>query len=377
MENLTGKHLGPYEITAPIGEGGMASVYQAYEESNRRYVALKVLPKHIAESRQFAARFQQEAHVIAQLRHPNILPVYDAGEDEGYTYIAMPLVTGGTLMRLLRGRPLPPRQTLRVLSQVGSALDYAHSMGFIHRDVKPSNVLLDEDGNCLLMDFGLAKVLASSAQLTRSGSTLGTPMYMSPEQGRGEKVDGRSDLYALGVMLYQMATGRVPFDGDTPINIIFKHIREPLPPPSALNPAIPAAVEQVIFKATAKDPNERYQSAAEMVQALRSALGANRPPPQPQPEPRPRAPRAPRVPPPPEPAPLPPEKRLRPGQAPTVRGFHPGDAQRAPISPLEPPRAGLLSGVPPWLIVAAAAALVLVLCLATVLIVSWGKLLGL
>src|SRR5829696_2631483 len=130
MENLTGKRLGPYEITAPIGEGGMAAVYQAYEKRNDRYVALKILPQHFAQSPQFAARFQQEAQVIARLRHPHILPVYEAGEDDGYTYIAMPLVTGGTLTKLLRGRPLPPRQTLRVLTQVGSALDYAHSMGY-------------------------------------------------------------------------------------------------------------------------------------------------------------------------------------------------------------------------------------------------------
>ena len=388
MQNLTGKRLGPYEITAPIGEGGMAAVYQAYEARNNRYVALKILPQHYAESSQFAARFQQEAEVIAGLRHPNILPVYEAGAADGYTYIAMPLITGGTLTRLLRGRPLPPRQTLRVLTQVGSALDHAHSMGYVHRDVKPSNVMFDDDGNCLLMDFGLAKVLAASNRLTRSGATLGTPAYMSPEQGRGEKVDGRSDLYALGVMLYEMATGHVPFDADTPLGIIFRHIQDPLPPPRQQNPAIPPSVEQVIVRSMAKAPDERYQTGREMVAALRDALAASRPVHQARPPERP--PERPAAPPPrpgerlAAPArvaaaapPLPPEKRLGRGQMPTLRGARPTHGlapdPRAPIAPLQSKPFSL----PLWLIVAGVVGFLLLLCVVSALVVYGRQVLGL
>lgn len=379
MENLTGKHLGPYEITAPIGEGGMAAVYQAYEARENRYVALKVLPRHRAESSQFAARFQQEAQVIARLRHPNILRVYEANEDDGYPYIAMPLVEGGTLLRLLRGRPLPPRQTLRVLSQVGAALDYAHAMGYVHRDVKPSNVMFDKDGNCLLMDFGLAKVLAGTAQLTRVGATLGTPKYMSPEQGRGGKLDGRSDLYSLGVMLYEMATGQVPFDAATPVELISRHIQDPLPPPREKNPAIPPAVERVIMKALAKHPDDRYQTAGELVEALRAALGANRPTPQREPErPAPRAvPPAPAA---PRPVPLPPEERLGRGQLPTWRGTRPPREklapERAPIAPLAPSKSTLWGGLPAWMIVAGVAGALILLCILVIVIVGGGQLLG-
>jgi serine/threonine-protein kinase len=346
MENLTGKRLGPYEITAPIGEGGMAAVYQAFEARDNRFVALKVLPPHVADSPQFAARFQQEAQVIARLQHPNILPVYEAGADAGYAYIAMPLVTGGTLATLLRGRPLPPRQTLRILAQVGSALDHAHSMGYVHRDVKPSNVLLDEAGNCLLMDFGLARVLARTVRITRSGAMLGTPQYMSPEQGRGERVDGRSDLYALGVMLYEMATGRVPYDGKTPVEVISQHIHEPVPPPRQRNPALPPAVEAVILKALAKRPDDRFQTAGALVEALREALVAGRPAPARPPEP-------PHLAPPAERRPIP------------------------PPAPAAPPRVGPPGGLTLWALGLGLAALLLLLCLAAVLVVGGGRLLGL
>ena len=357
MENLDGKLLGPYQITASIGEGGMAAVYKAYEGRKDRYVALKILPQHFAQIAQFAARFQQEAQVIARLKHPNILPVYDSGEDDGYTYMAMPLVEGGTLTRLLRGRPFPPRQTLRVLTQIGGALDYAHSMGFVHRDVKPSNVMLDTDGNCLLMDFGLAKVLSGSIHLTRSGVKLGTPAYMSPEQGRGEKVDGRSDLYVLGVMLYEMATGRVPYDADTPIGVIFRHIEDPLPPPRTLNPAIPAPVARVIEKALAKRPDDRYQTAEEMLQALRAALGAGQPTPA-------------------RPAPPP----VKTGQSSTLRSDSPvrrlAEARGEKVAPLQPQKTGLIGGLPVWVLAAAVVALLVILCLLSALLVGGGRLLG-
>ncbi|MEK7326880.1 MAG: bifunctional serine/threonine-protein kinase/ABC transporter substrate-binding protein, partial [Chloroflexota bacterium] len=272
MEDLTGKQLGQYRVVAPLGEGGMAAVYKAYQPGMDRYVALKILPQHFAKDPLFVGRFQQEAKVLAKLQHLHILPVFDYGEAEGYTYIVMPFVESGTLTDLLKGQPLPLKQIRALVSQIGDALDYAHSLGLVHRDVKPSNVLIDARGNCLLTDFGIAKIVEGTAKFTGTGGIIGTPAYMSPEQGRGDKVDARTDVYALGVMLYEMVTGRVPFDAETPIAIVFKHIQDPLPPPSTLNPDIPDALERVILKALAKDPNDRFAATGEMVQALQAAL---------------------------------------------------------------------------------------------------------
>jgi hypothetical protein len=272
MEDLTGKQLGPYQVVAPLGEGGMAAVYKAYQPGMERYVALKILPRHFASDPLFVGRFEQEAKVLAKLQHPHILPVFDFGQADGYTYIVMPFLQSGDLTDLLRGSALSLAQLRRIISQVGDALDYAHAHGLIHRDVKPSNVLLDERGNCLLTDFGIAKILESGSKLTVTGGIIGTPAYMSPEQGLGEKVDGRSDIYALGIMLYEMATGRVPYQAETPMAIMIKHLNDPLPPPRRLNPALPEAVERVILKALAKQPQDRYATAGEMVRALQAAI---------------------------------------------------------------------------------------------------------
>ena len=272
MENLTGKQLGPYRVVAPLGEGGMAAVYKAYQPGMDRYVALKVLPQQLAADPLFVERFKREAKTLAQLQHPHILPVFDYGESEGYTYIAMPLVESGTLTNLLKGQPLPFDQVRSIITQVGDALDYAHTLGLVHRDVKPSNVLIDKRGNCLLTDFGIAKIVESTAKLTNTGGILGTPAYMSPEQGRGDKVDARSDIYALGVVLYEMATGRVPFDAETPIAIIFKHVQDPLPPPSLINRNVPDALERVILKSMAKNPDDRFAAAGDMVRAIKAAI---------------------------------------------------------------------------------------------------------
>ena len=272
MEDLTGKQLGPYRIVAPLGEGGMAAVYKAYQPGMDRYVAMKILPRHFASDPQFVGRFEQEAKVIAKLQHPHVLPVFDYGEADGYTYIVMPFVETGTLTQLLQGKPLPLKQIRSILSQVGDALDYAHSRGIVHRDVKPSNVLIDTRGNCLLTDFGIAKIVEGTAKFTATGGVIGTPAYMSPEQGMGETVDRRSDIYSLGVILYETATGRVPFDAETPIAIVFKHINDPLLPPRRLNPALPEALERVILKALAKRPEDRYAAAADMVWALQEAI---------------------------------------------------------------------------------------------------------
>jgi predicted Ser/Thr protein kinase len=272
MENLTGKQLRSYQIVEPLGEGGMAAVYKAYQPGMERYVALKILPRHFASDPEFVGRFEQEAKVLAKLQHPHILPVFDFGEADGYTYIVMPFLESGDLNDLLRGQPLSLPQIRRLISQLGDALDYAHQRGLIHRDVKPSNVLLDERGNCLLMDFGIAKMVAGSTKFTATGGLIGTPAYMSPEQGLGRKLDGRSDIYALGIMLYEMATGRVPYRAETPMAVVVKHISDPLPPPRQINPDLPEAIERVILKALAKQPEDRYQTAGEMVRALQAAI---------------------------------------------------------------------------------------------------------
>lgn len=272
MEDLTGKQFGSYQIVAPLGEGGMAAVYKAYQPGMDRYVALKILPRHFASEPQFVARFEQEARVLAQLQHPHILPVFDYGQAEGYTYIVMPFLQSGDLTDLLKGQPLSLDQIGRIISQIGDALDYAHSRGLVHRDVKPSNVLLDERGNCLLTDFGIAKIVESSSKLTATGGILGTPVYMSPEQSQTQKLDGRSDIYSLGIVLYELATGRVPYQAETPMAVVIKHMNDPLPPPRRVNPALPETVERVILRALAKQPEDRYATAGEMVEALQTAL---------------------------------------------------------------------------------------------------------
>jgi hypothetical protein len=254
----------------------MAAVYKAYQPGMERYVALKILPRHFASDPLFVDRFEQEAKVLAKLQHPHILPVFDFGQVDGYTYIVMPFLQSGDLTDLLRDSALSLAQIRRIISQVGDALDYAHAHGLIHRDVKPSNVLLDERGNCLLTDFGIAKILESGSKLTVTGGIIGTPAYMSPEQGLGEKVDGRSDIYALGIMLYEMGTGRVPYQAETPMAIMIKHLNDPLPPPRRLNQALPETVERVILKALAKQPQDRYATAGEMVRALQAAIPETR-----------------------------------------------------------------------------------------------------
>lgn len=272
MEDLTGKQFGPYRIVAPLGEGGMAAVYRAYQPSVDRYVAIKVLPRYFASDPDFVGRFSQEAKVLARLQHPRILAVHDFGEADGYTYIVMPFVDSGSLSDLLEGDPLPMTQIAHFVSQIADALDYAHSMGVVHRDVKPSNVLVDSHGNCLLTDFGIAKMVEGTSQFTRTGGIVGTPSYMSPEQIQGRKLDGRSDVYSLGIMLYEMATGRPPFRAETPPAIFVKHLHDPLPPPHMYNPDIPEGVERVILKALAKDPDDRFSSAGELAQALTRSL---------------------------------------------------------------------------------------------------------
>ena len=272
MSNLIGQTLGPYRIIEQIGIGGMATVYKAYQPSMDRYVAIKVLPALVSRDPAFLKRFRREAKMVAKLEHKHILPVHDYGEQEGLTYLVMRYVEAGTLKGRLAAGQLDLPAIYRIIAQVGAALDYAHRLGVIHRDVKPSNVLVDSQGDAYLTDFGLARIVEGSEQLTKTGVGVGTPDYMAPEQGQGLKIDHRSDIYSLGVMLYEMATGRVPYQAETPMAVVIKHISAPLPLPSSVKPDIPPQVERVILKAMAKDPDDRFQTVAEMVTALDAAV---------------------------------------------------------------------------------------------------------
>jgi len=275
MDNLqSGQMLGPYRIITQIGKGGMANVYKAYQPSVDRYVAIKVLPSQLAESQEFATRFHQEARIIAKLEHPHILPVFDYGESDGVSYFVMRYLEAGTLRdKMEAGRPLPIKDIDRIFTQLADALSYAHSFGIIHRDLKPANALIDSHGNIFLTDFGIAKLLESaSPRLTQTDAIMGTPAYISPEQAQSQSVDQRADIYSLGIILYEMVTGRVPFVADTPLAVLFKHISDPLPLPSLVKPDIPPSIEQVILKALAKDPKDRFSTADEFAAAWKRAL---------------------------------------------------------------------------------------------------------
>ena len=273
-----GRRVDDFVVEDRIGRGGMAMVYRAHQLSVNRYVALKIidLSSNQAEREEFRQRFQQEAAVIALLEHIHVLPIYAYGivEDE-FAYIAMRLLRGGSLADLLHKGALAPLQAATIFTQVGRGLAYAHSKGVIHRDLKPSNILLDEAGNAYLSDFGLAKMVGTTLDLTRSGNLVGTPTYVAPELVRGDPADHRSDIYSLGVLLYHMVTGRTPFElSDSGIAaLLYKHIEEPPPPPHLINPAVTPELEIAILRALDKDPDQRYQSAGEMVQAVNLAVG--------------------------------------------------------------------------------------------------------
>ncbi len=277
MPELIGQTLGQYRIIERIGQGGMATVYKAYQPGLDRDVALKILPPFHAEQPGFSERFRREARAIANLHHPNILPVHDSGQDGDYSYIVMRYIDGArTLADVMRRGRLTPEQASNLIGQIASALGYAHRQGIIHRDIKPGNVLMDGDW-VLLTDFGLAKMTEASVKLTGTGVGMGTPAYMSPEQGQGKLVDHRTDIYALGVILYEMLTGQIPHDADTPFGIIVKRMSEPLPLPHTLNPAITEPVERVILKSLAANPADRFDDAEAMAMALRMAVAGRHP----------------------------------------------------------------------------------------------------
>ncbi len=278
QDELIGTMLGNYRIIAPLGQGGMAKVYRAYQENLDREVAIKVLPPWYAADRSFVERFNLEARLVARLSHPNIVTVHDASEQNGHLYIVMQLISGGTLKQRLdqlqaQGRAMDANEVMTIFVPLADALSYAHRQGIIHRDIKPVNVLMDLARRPILSDFGIAKALASTNDhLTRPGAGVGTPEYMSPEQCQGKPVDGRSDIYALGVMLFEAMAGRPPFQGDNYPALAHSHIYETPPRPVTLNPTLPPFFEKVILTALMKHPQQRYQNAHEMMQALELAL---------------------------------------------------------------------------------------------------------
>jgi serine/threonine protein kinase len=271
MSILTGSILGRYELIQKVGRGGMSSVYKAIDVTNERVVAVKVLPPGLAEEENFKARFQREAQVLMGLRHPHIVPMLDFGEEDDIFYLVMPYMQMGTLRQRLRKGPLKPEDGAHIIEQMASALQYAHEGGVIHRDVKPSNILIDDKGNAWLSDFGTAYVYEATAQLTGSG-LIGTPHYMAPEQARGEPVTPKTDEYALGVILYQMCTGQLPYEADTPLAIAMKHANEPLPLPRLVNENLPEAIEGVLIRALSKNPDDRYETVIEFSAAFNEAL---------------------------------------------------------------------------------------------------------
>ena len=266
--DLSGQQFGQYTLREPIGKGGMATVYLARQESMNRDVAIKVLATDLVSDPDFSDRFRREAQTVANLQHTHVLPVFDFGHEGQYVYLVMQLVTGGTLAQEFADGPVPLRRANRLLTQIASALTYAHNKGVIHRDLKPANVLLDDQGNGYLTDFGIAKMLAGTAQLTAPGRLMGTPAYMAPEQWLSQPVDARTDVYALGMMLYETLVGLQPFEANTPSALMCDHVDKLTPGPVRYHPSMPTAVEPVIFKAIAKAPEYRYASVREMADAF-------------------------------------------------------------------------------------------------------------
>ena len=271
-----GTVIGPYRITERIGRGGMATVFKAHHDALARYVAIKVLPEFLAEQEGFEERFQLEAVAIAHLRHPSILAVYDYGEEDGNHYIVEEFVEGGTLSDRM-GRVHSLEETVSILSPIASALDYAHARGVLHRDVRPSNIMLTADGTPILGDFGLAQMMgASDARLTLTGMIVGTPEYMAPEQCAGQDIEATADVYSLAVVAYQMLTGQVPFTAATPAAVIVAQMRAELPPPRSVNPNLSEASESALLKGLARQPADRWPTAGELVGALASAEPSGR-----------------------------------------------------------------------------------------------------
>jgi serine/threonine-protein kinase len=265
---MTLQKIGRYEIKSELGRGGMATVYKAYDPLPDREVAIKVLPREMLHDPQFRVRFEREIKTVAVLEHPAIVPVYDVGEEDGQPYFVMRYMPGGSLQERIAQGPFSLQDTARIFAKLAPALDEAHSKGIIHRDLKPGNILFDRAGEPYVSDFGIAKITQTQAATVTGGAIIGTPAYMSPEQAQGEQVDGRSDIYALGVILYEMLSGVQPYQATTPMAVVVKHITDPIPHILDSNPNLPADIEPVIEKAMAKSRDHRFSTAVELADAI-------------------------------------------------------------------------------------------------------------
>ncbi|MBN2387874.1 MAG: protein kinase [Anaerolineales bacterium] len=276
------ENIGRYQVKAEIGRGGMATVYQAYDPRFEREVAIKVLPREMLHDPQFRIRFEREAKTIAMLEHPAIVPVYDFGEEDGQPFFVMRYMTGGSLADRMRPGPMSVAEAVRIFQRLAPALDQAHAKKIIHRDLKPGNILFDQYGEPYISDFGIAKLSETPTSVTGS-AIIGTPAYMSPEQARGEPVDSRADIYALGIILFEILTGRQPFEGDTPMSVVIKHITDPVPHILDIKPDLPTEIEPVIEKAMAKDKDKRFPNTQAFADALSMVALGERPDLQPAP----------------------------------------------------------------------------------------------
>ncbi|MBI5960174.1 MAG: serine/threonine protein kinase, partial [Chloroflexi bacterium] len=278
IQNLAGQSLGQYQLKELLGIGGMGAVYRAYQSSLQREVAVKVMSPELVSQTDYIDRFYREARTAAALGHAHIVPVHDYGVQGEISYVVMHLLTGGTLMDRLTqqaelGLPMPSlAETADLLKQLASALDYAHSQGVIHRDIKPNNIMFDNQGNAYLVDFGIAKLMTASRVLTSSGVLIGTPPFMSPEQWRAEEITPATDQYSMGVMIYALVTGHVPFEADTPHGLMYKHLNEVPTPPQTYRPDIPEPVSDVLNRAMAKVPSDRFPTVTAFSQAFDKAI---------------------------------------------------------------------------------------------------------
>lgn len=272
------KQLGQYEIRGLLGRGSVAKVYRGFQQSLNREVAIKVISSQFVKDQNTLERFKRETQAIKNLRHPNILTIYEFGQEGNSPYLVTELINGRTLREYL-GEPQDLRFTSKVLNQLASALDFAHSSGIIHRDVKPTNVLMDARDRVVLSDFGITRILQpEGAVITAAGKGLGTPEYMCPEQGINEPLDGRSDQYSLGIIIYEMLTGTTPFHSDTPLAVLMSHAYKPLTDPLLINPKLPPQVAEVVKKALAKIPAERFRTCSDFAKAFEQAISPLFPP---------------------------------------------------------------------------------------------------
>ncbi|HET7144246.1 MAG TPA: WD40 repeat domain-containing serine/threonine protein kinase [Anaerolineales bacterium] len=270
--------IGRYEIKSELGRGGMATVYRGYDPRFEREVAIKVLPPEMLHADpQFKYRFEREAKIIAQLEHRSIVPVYDVGEENDQPYFVMRYMSGGSLSERIKKTTFSIEEATRILDHISPGMDEAHSKGIIHRDLKPGNILFDNKDIPHISDFGIAKITEAEARNVTGSAIIGTPAYMAPEQASGDSIDGRVDIYALGVLLYEMLTGKQPYEADTPMGVAIKHVTEPVPHILNVNPSLPPWIEMIISTAMAKDKNDRFSTAVEMTETIKAFLRGEKP----------------------------------------------------------------------------------------------------